>query len=188
MGTSFLFSIHLQEARGWTASEAGRLLMISPVLMASLAPLGGRLADRVRPQFVATVGVVFICAGTAAAFLVPGTGSLVFIVVTLVCHGIGFAMFSSPNMAVIMSSAPREGTSMASALAAQMRTMGMVAAMMLITFFLARYVGEAGLGEDTRQGLLTAMRFSLGGIGLLALWALVTTLPDLRDRRRRDGS
>lgn len=188
MGTSFLFSIYLQETRGWSASEAGRLLMVSPVLMALLAPLGGRLADRVRPQFVATVGVVFICAGTVAAFLVPGSGSLVFIVTTLVTHGVGFALFSSPNMAVIMSSAPPERTAMASALAAQMRTMGMVMAMMLITFFLARHVGEAGLGEDTRQGLLTAMRLSLGAISLLALWALLTTLPDLRDRSRRSAS
>ncbi|MCP4573476.1 MAG: MFS transporter [bacterium] len=185
MGTSFLFSLHLQEARGWTAGEAGRLLMLSPVLMASLAPLGGRLADRVRPQFVATVGVVLVCSGTVAAFLVAGSGSMVLIVTTLVCHGLGFALFSSPNMAVIMRSAPRERTAIASALAAQMRSMGMVFAMLVITFFLARHVGEAGLGEETREGLRTAMRLSLGTISLLALCALVTSLPDLRAGKSR---
>ena len=187
MGTSFLFSIYLQEARGWTASEAGRLIMVSPVLMALLAPVGGRLADRVRPQLVATVGVVLICAGTIAAFLVPGSGSLVLLVVSLAAHGVGFAFFSSPNMAVIMRTAPPERTAMASALAAQMRTLGMVVAMMLITFFLARHVGEAGLGEGTREGLRTAMRLSLGSISLLALWALFTSLPDLRAEASRSG-
>ena len=187
MGTSFLFSIYLQEARGWTASEAGRLIMVSPVLMALLAPVGGRLADRVRPQLVATVGVVLICAGTITAFLVPGSGSLVLLVVSLAAHGVGFAFFSSPNMAVIMRTAPPERTAMASALAAQMRTLGMVVAMMLITFFLARHVGEAGLGEGTREGLRTAMRLSLGSISLLALWALFTSLPDLRAEASRSG-
>ena len=50
MGTAFLFSLYLQVARGWQAREAGWLLVIAPVLMASLAPVAGRLADRVRPQ------------------------------------------------------------------------------------------------------------------------------------------
>ncbi len=181
MGTSFLFSIYLQEARGWTASEAGRLLVVSPVLMALLAPVAGRLADRVRPQFVSLVGVVLICTGTGTAFLVPNSGSLTLLVASLVCHGVGFAMFSSPNMAVIMSNAPRDRMSMASALASQGRTLGMVCAMMLITFFLARHVGGEGLGEDTRTGLLTAMRLSLGSISVLAVLALVTSLRDVTD-------
>ena len=179
-GTSFLFSIYLQEARGWSAAEAGRILMISPVLMALLAPPSGRLADRVRPQLLVTCGVVMILAGTAAAIPVPSTGSLVLLVFSLVGHGVGFALFSSPNMAVIMSTAPRERTAMASALASLMRTLGMVFAMMLITVFLAVHVGAAGLGAETLGGLLTAMRLSFGAISVLAVWALVTAVRDLR--------
>ena len=179
-GTSFLFSIYLQEARGWSAAEAGRILMISPVLMALLAPPSGRLADRVRPQLLVTCGVVMILAGTAAAIPVPSTGSLVLLVLSLVGHGVGFALFSSPNMAVIMSPAPRERTAMASALASLMRTLGMVFAMMLITVFLAVHVGAAGLGAETLGGLLTAMRLSFGAISVLAVWALVTAVRDLR--------
>lgn len=179
-GTSFLFSIYLQEARGWTAAEAGRILMISPVLMALLAPTSGRLADRIRPQLLAAAGVAMILAGTAAAIPVPATGSLTLIVLSLVGHGVGFALFSSPNMAVIMSTAPAERTAMASALASLMRTLGMVFSMMLITVFLAVHVGSAGLGADTLDGLLTAMRLSFGAIGVLAVWALVTAFRDLR--------
>ncbi len=180
-GTSFLFSIYLQEARGWSAAEAGRILMISPVLMALLAPPSGRLADRVRPQLLVTFGVVMILAGTAAAIPVPSTGSLVLLVLSLVGHGVGFALFSSPNMAVIMSTAPRERTAMASALASLMRTLGMVFAMMLITVFLAVHVGAAGLGAETLGGLLTAMRLSFGAISVLAVWALVTAVRDVRE-------
>ena len=54
-----------------------------------------------------------------AAWLVPATGSLTLLVAALVGHGTGFALFSSPNMAVIMRSTPKERTGMASALAAQ---------------------------------------------------------------------
>jgi len=179
-GTTFLFSIYLQEARGWTAAEAGRLLMLSPVLMAIFAPASGRLADRIRPQLLAAGGVALILAGTLAAFPVPTTGSLTLIVLSLVGHGVGFALFSSPNMRVIMSTAPRERTAMASALASEMRTLGMVFSMTMITIFLAIHVGGTGLGADSLPGLLTAMRLSFGAIGVLAVWALVTALRDVR--------
>lgn len=178
-GTSFLFSLYLQEVWNWTPEKAGRILMISPVLMASLAPLSGRLADRFRPQVLVTIGVSLICTGTLAAWLVPRTGLLPLLIVSLILHGTGFALYSSPNMTVIMSQAPRERTGMASALASQMRSLGMVFSMMLITVFLAINLGAEGLASETAAtGLVRAMRGALGLIGLLALVALLTAWRD----------
>ena len=179
MGTSLLFSLYLQVTRGWTAREAGWLLVISPVLMAILAPLAGRAADRRRPQLLAAVGVTFIFAGTVAAWLVPMTASMALIVVSLVTHGLGFALFSSPNMTVIMGQAPRERTAMASALAAQMRGLGMVCALMLITGFMSVHLGPEGVeASHAAAGLVATMEGALGLISLLALWALVTAWRD----------
>ena len=179
MGTSLLFSMYLQVTRGWTAREAGWLLVISPVLMAMLAPFAGRAADRRRPQLLAALGVTLIFAGTVAAWLVPTTSSLALIVLSLVTHGLGFALFSSPNMTVIMSCAPRERTAMASALAAQMRGLGMVCALMLITGFLSVNLGRAGVAAPNAvEGLAATMWGALGAISLLALWALITAWRD----------
>jgi MFS family permease len=179
MGTSLLFSMHLQVTRGWTAQEAGWLLVISPILMALLAPLAGRAADRRRPQLLAALGVTLIFAGTVAAWLVAATSSMSLIVVSLVTHGVGFALFSSPNMTVIMGNAPRERTSMASALAAQMRSLGMVCALMLITGFMSVHLGSAGVAAPHAvAGLAATMRGALGAISLLALWALVMAWRD----------
>jgi MFS family permease len=179
MGTSLLFSLYLQVSRGWTAREAGWLLVVSPVLMALLAPLAGRAADRRRPQLLAALGVTLIFTGTVAAWLVPTTSSMALIVVSLVTHGVGFALFSSPNMTVIMGNAPGERTSMASALSAQMRSLGMVCALMLITGFMAVKLGPAGVAAPHAvAGLEATMRGSLGVISLLALWALITAWRD----------
>ena len=171
-GISFLFSLHLQEALGWTASAAGRLLMISPLLMALLAPACGRLTDRMRPQLLAALGVTLIVAGTVAAALVDADGPLGLIVASLALHGVGFALFATPNMTLIMTGAPRERTSMASALAAQMRTLGMVSSMTLITVFLAVLLGSDGLDGDSLPAFVRAMRLSLAGISALAVLAL----------------
>jgi MFS family permease len=179
MGTSLLFSLYVQVTRGWTAHEAGWLLMISPVLMAALAPVAGRAADRRRPQLLAALGVTLIFAGTVAAWLVAPTSSMTLIVFSLVTHGLGFAFFSSPNMTVIMGSAPRERTAMVSALAAQMRGLGMVCALMLITGFMSAELGAAGVAAPHAvAGLEATMWGALGVISLLALWALVTAWRD----------
>jgi MFS family permease len=101
-------------------------------------------------------------------------------------HGIGFALFSSPNMTLIMSNVPRQRTGMASALAAQMRSLGMVSSMMLITVFLSYNLGTDGLIAETAvAGLKATMHGALGLIGLLALLALFLAW---RDGRRQPES
>ena len=178
-GISFLFSLYLQEIWNWTPEKAGRILMISPVLMATLAPFAGRLADRIRPQLLAACGVSLIFIGTLAAWQVPRLESLPLLVFSLVMHGIGFALFSSPNMTVIMSNASPQHTAMTSAMSAQMRTLGMVSSMMLITVFLVFNLGAEGLKAETAvAGLLKTMSSALGLIGLLAFLALLTAWCD----------
>jgi MFS family permease len=155
------------------------LLVISPILMAALAPLAGRTADRVRPQLLAALGVTLIFVGTVAAWLVSTTSPITLIVFSLVTHGLGFAFFSSPNMTVIMGNAPRERTAMVSALAAQMRSLGMVCALMLISGFMSAELGPAGLAAPYAvAGLEATMWGALGLISLLALWAFVTAWRD----------
>ncbi|HPF71869.1 MAG TPA: MFS transporter, partial [Candidatus Krumholzibacteria bacterium] len=182
-GTSFLFSLHLQEAFGWTASAAGRLLMISPLLMALLAPACGRLADRVRPQLLTAWGVLAVVLGTVAAACVGPQGPLALIVGSLVLHGVGFALFSSPNMTFILNRAPRGRTTIAAALAAQMRTLGMVTSMAVITVMLALLLGTEGLGADSLPAFVRAMRLALAVIGAISLAALVGAWRDVKDAR-----
>jgi MFS family permease len=178
-GTSFLFSLYLQEIWNWTPEKAGRILMISPVLMALLAPVAGRMADRIRPQLLAASGVSLIFVGTIAAWLMPRMESLPLLIFSLVMHGIGFALFSSPNMTVIMSNAPRKHMAMTSAMSAQMRSLGMVFSMMLITVFLVFNLGSRGLtAENAVTGLLLTMSSALGLISILALLALLTAWRD----------
>jgi MFS family permease len=152
------------------------------VLMALLAPACGRLADRLRPQMLAAFGVLAIVAGTAAAVFVDGDGPLALVVASLALHGVGFALFSTPNMTLIMGTAPRGRTAIAAAVAAQMRTLGMVTSMTIITVMLALMLGTEGLGEASLPGFLRAMRLALGAISVLSLTALVLAWRDVRDR------
>jgi MFS family permease len=179
IGTTFLFTLYLQEARGWTAAETGALLMISPVLMAALAPVAGHLADRGRPQRVALLGVALIFVGTATAWAVGLSPSVPLVVGALVAHGVGFALFSSPNMTIVMTAVPPHHTAMGSALASSMRTLGMVVSMLLITVFLSLSLGDEGFETaSATDGVLTTLRWSTSALLVLSVLALMTASRD----------
>src|SRR6185503_17381729 len=59
-GSVFLLSLHMQSVLGHAANTAGLVLAVSTLLMAALAPFAGRLADRIQPARVASVGVAVV--------------------------------------------------------------------------------------------------------------------------------
>jgi len=55
-GMSFPFMLWAQSARGWSPTESGMLLIPMAVMTVAMAPLAGRLTDRVDPRILTTVG------------------------------------------------------------------------------------------------------------------------------------
>ncbi len=155
-GMIFLFSIYLQMLSGFSPQEAGFVLMISPIVMAVIAPIAGRLADRYSQKGLAALGALFIMTSLLMATTVTIGTELPYIIAVLMTQGIGFALFSSPNMSLILHSVEREQLSMASALSAKMRSLGMVASMAIVTVFVSIFMGSGPIaqGGDYVHGML----------------------------------
>ncbi len=158
-GISFLFSIYLQIVKGLTPQAAGQILVVSPVVMAVFAPICGRLADSFAPRILTSLGLGFSLVSTVAATQVNADTGLIYLIVVLVFQGFGFAVFSSPNMAIIMNSVQPNQHGLASALSAKMRSLGMVVSMMIITIFMSIFVGKHMINTHPIE-YLTVMQFS----------------------------
>ena len=52
-----IVNYHLQYIRGFSSQTSGLLLMITPVFQVVLAPLAGRLSDKVNPQKLSAIGI-----------------------------------------------------------------------------------------------------------------------------------
>jgi MFS family permease len=101
------------------------------------------------------------------------------VVGALVAHGVGFALFSSPNMTIVMTAVPPHHTAMGSALASSMRTLGMVVSMLLITVFLSLSLGDEGFETaSATDGVLTTLRWSTSALLVLSVLALMTASRD----------
>lgn len=165
-GAVFLLSLHLQSVLGQSANTAGQVIAVGSLLMALVAPFAGSLADRYRAQRIAAIGIgVGIASALMGARLDAGSGLLA-VGLVLAVQGLGFAFFSSPNMALIMNAVPPERTGIASALGATARALGMVSGMLIVAALVSINLGHAPVGADP-AGFVATMQTSF--------WILVGT-------------
>jgi MFS family permease len=168
-GVSFLLSLYLQYGRGMSPAQAGTVLVIQPVIQCLVAPLCGRLADRVPVHILSGLGALVTTVGLGLAAGLTETSGLPTIIVVLAVLGVGIGIFSTPSTVVVMSAVDPGRYGMASAITGQSRTLGMTACMATITMVLAAFVGARPLGPDVFGPYNQAMRFIFAGCTVLCL-------------------
>ncbi|WP_244824758.1 MFS transporter [Carboxylicivirga mesophila] len=140
----FLLSLYLQKIQHYSPREAGSILIAQPVVMALLSPLAGYLSDRMEPRILASAGMAICSLGLALLAFIGADTSTIAIIGILGFIGIGFALFSSPNMNTIMSSVDKTKSGLASGMAATMRVLGQMASMTIATaIFAIFFKGES---------------------------------------------
>jgi MFS family permease len=172
MGTTFLLSLYLQAVRHYPAHTVGLLLVLSPALMALVAPVAGRLADIRLPRTIASLGLALAAASLLPALAIDSDTGLGYVLAILALQGVGFGLFSSPNMTIIMHSVALRDTGMASALASAMRTSGMVFGMLIINVAMSWYLGDAAVAQEP-QAFVDSMVVSFAVFCVFAFVALV---------------
>ncbi len=145
---TFLLSLYLQYLKGMSPQTAGSVLMAQPIVMAVLSPLAGRLSDRIEPRLLATIGMTITVIGVALFSMVQPETKTSLIIANLILLGIGFALFSSPNMNAIMGAVERQHYGLASGTVATMRLLGQMFSMAMATVVLALIVGRQAIAPE----------------------------------------
>ncbi|HAS89304.1 MAG TPA: MFS transporter [Desulfovibrio sp.] len=166
-GIVFLFSLYMQSVKGFSPHDAGLVLVVQPLVQAVLSPFCGRLADKFSPRILALLGLIACTAGTIMGAMVAADTSLTYLYTMFVVLGIGFAFFASPNMIILMGSVPPSRYGFASAISGGLRTIGMVASMVIITIFISTIMGKAPVSAESAADYLNVMRFSLSALSAL---------------------
>ncbi|NJB68147.1 MFS family permease [Desulfobaculum xiamenense] len=175
-GVTFLTSLYLQTVLGMTPGQAGALLIVQPLVMASLAPVSGRMADRLPPHRVATVGMALGTLGLLLALRFGPSTEPWWVMLVLAFFGMGTALFATPNMSVIMGSVTPRHYAMASAMTGGMRTAGMTASIVCIGFVLSSVMGDAAVSAATSGAYLRAMHVALSGFVMLSAVGVLLSL------------
>lgn len=165
----FLMSLFLQKIKGFTPQQAGAILVAQPLMMTILSPFAGKLSDRIEPRKLATAGMLISAIGLFMLAFIGQQTSVYMIVTVLIIMGIGFGLFSSPNMNTIMSSVDKKQLGIASGTSSTMRVVGQMMSMMIATLIFSLYFSGVHIQEVDNTLFTSSIRLLFIISGLICL-------------------
>lgn len=153
---SFLMSFYLQNVKNLTPQDAGIILITQPVLQALFSPIAGKLSDKTEPRFVSSAGMFLLTIGLVFFCFLNTDTSYTFIVANLAMMGLGFALFSSPNVNAIMSSVDKKHYGVASSTLATMRMIGQMLSMGIVIVIFSIFIGSERISSVNQDAFLNS--------------------------------
>jgi EmrB/QacA subfamily drug resistance transporter len=155
---TFLLSLYLQYILSFPPQSAGLVLMAQPIVQTLFSPLAGRLSDRVEPAVLASLGMAITAAGMLALTMLTQSTALAYILGVLITLGLGFALFSAPNMNAIMGAIKPQHYGTASGVVATMRLLGQMTSMAIATLVFALVIGPREIEPILYPQFLSSVR------------------------------
>jgi EmrB/QacA subfamily drug resistance transporter len=173
---TFLLSLYLQYIKGLSPQSAGLILISQPLMMAIFSPYAGNLSDRIEPRIIASLGMALTATGLFFFTFINKNTALPSIVIRLVLLGLGFALFSSPNMNAIMSSVEKRFYGIASGSAGTMRLLGQMFSMGIATLIFAITIGRVQITVEYHPIFTRSLRIAFVVFAVLCLVGIFASM------------
>ncbi|MGC8568280.1 MAG: MFS transporter [Candidatus Micrarchaeia archaeon] len=153
----FIIILYLQGIRGLNPFVSSLYLLPGYLIGGLIAPVMGRVSDKVGARLPATLGLIFIATGYAMYIMFLGVDTpLYYIALITVLTGIGSGAFFPSNSSAIMANAPKERYAMASGLNRMLNNIGMV-----LSFAIALTVASASVPRNTAMAIFSGSNIKL---------------------------
>jgi DHA2 family multidrug resistance protein len=138
-GSTFIIPLYTQTTLGWTAQQAGALMVPAAITTAFMMPMIGRMLQKgVKQQYLIALGMLifFMYSFWGYRILTPDTGKDAFFWM-LILRGIGMGMLFIPITTMSLSSLKGQQIGQGAAFTGMMRQLGGSFGIALITTFMA---------------------------------------------------
>jgi EmrB/QacA subfamily drug resistance transporter len=126
LGILFLLSLFLQLVLGFSATQTGLTIIPMPVVMIFVAPVAGKMSDRIGGRWLLFSGMLVAALGVYLLSGVSVATTQTSLILPLVVCGVGMGLVMAPLTAVVMENAPVEASGAAAGILATMRQVGAV--------------------------------------------------------------
>ncbi len=175
-GSTFIIPLYTQSTLGWTAQQAGMLLIPSGIATAFMMPLIGKLLQRgVKQQYLVAGGLItfFLYSLWAYKILTPDTGADNFWWL-LIVRGAGLGLLFIPITTLALSSLHGKEIGQGAAFTGMMRQLGGSFGIAIITTFISTQnmvhrvdlVSKLDAGDPAVQQRITGMQRSFISSGM----------------------
>ncbi|MFI7063920.1 MFS transporter [Kribbella sp. NPDC050124] len=181
-------TLYLQNLLGWSSFETALAFLPAGLLVATLSPNAGKLADRIGTAPMIIGAMVLFVAGYALSLRIgPESAYFATVFPTIMLIGLGFAIgFPALNIQAV-SGVPDHEQGLASGLFNTASQVGGAVVLAIVT----AVISSQSVGVTTPAGMLSAYKPGLAvvtGISALGLLIALTGLRGLRARRGAEAA
>jgi len=124
MGSFFFMAIYMQDVLGYSALEAGVRFLPTTMVIAIVAPISGRLADRLGPALPMSVGLAVLTVSMFMFSSISVATTYAGLLLPFVLMGLGIALVMSPMSTAAMNSVSVNKSGVASGILQMSRMVG----------------------------------------------------------------
>lgn len=172
---TFLAPFYLHQILLEEPFHMGRVMSSIPLAVLFVAPLSGRLSDRLGNRWISATGAFLVGMGAFTLIRLTAASTPWQMAESLIVIGIGTAIFQSPNSNSIMASVPEGRLATASGMIATIRNLGMAFGVALASTFFAFWQRQ-DVSFPSSAAFMLAFQNVFKITGWLAVAAVFTSL------------
>ncbi|PAV06959.1 MFS transporter [Methanosphaera cuniculi] len=182
---TYILNYHFQYIHGLDPQTSGIVLVVTPVIMAIIAPISGRLSDKYPPQIITAIGMGLVTIALFILTFLDKTTPFALVLLAMILQGVGFGFFSSPNSNIIMSSVDKDDVGTASASLSTVRTIGQSFSLGLLTVVFAFIMGNVPIIPSNYYLLIQSSQMTMAIATFLCLIVVFLSLKGLNYHKEK---
>jgi MFS transporter, DHA2 family, multidrug resistance protein len=123
-GSTFLLPIYLQNSMGYTALQAGSVFLPVGIIQGFLAPISGRISDKMNPKIPIIIGVLLMSFSFYLNSKLSFLSEMKAIMISLYVRGVGMGFLFTALSTIALIEIPREKMAQASGISNSIRQLG----------------------------------------------------------------
>ena len=186
-GVFFYVSLYVQQVLGYSPTQAGASFLPWTMLIILLAPLAGRLSDRIGPRPLVGGGMI-VLAGSLLLFARLGTDATFWgLLPGMILGGIGMSAAMAPVTAAAMSSVRPDKAGVGSAVLNSARQVGGSLGIAIMgAIVVAGATSSLSSGAAPAEAFVNGFHHALETAAVIVLVGAVIAFTTLKDARHRE--
>jgi EmrB/QacA subfamily drug resistance transporter len=160
-GVFFFVSLYMQNVLGYSPVRAGAAFLPMTILIILLAPLAGRLSDRIGSRWLMTGGMTLVGVQLLVFSRLDVDSTFWSLLPGLLVGGVGMALTMTPSAAAAVRSVPVDRSGVGSAVLNAFRQVGGAMGIALIGAIVAAQIGDARTPAALRDGFMDGFGIAL---------------------------
>ena len=181
-GVFFFVSLYIQNILGWSPTQAGASFLPMTLLIIVVAPIAGKLSDRVGSRWLMGAGMTLVSISLLFYQRVGLHSTFWTLLPAMLLGGVGMAMTMSPMTAAAMSSVPVDKAGVGSGVLNSFRQLGGSLGIALMGAILASYLTVSPRSPEAPQQFVNGLHAALLVAAVITFLAAVVAVVLVRTK------